>query len=78
MTWEQAVEYLQNTMNVYVDEEEGFFVCPECDEPIYKCDWEDHPDFIICPICEFNYETLEYTDDAEEEEDEFDDEEEEE
>jgi hypothetical protein len=35
--------------------EEGFFICPECGEPIYECDWDEHPDWSECPICEWNF-----------------------
>ena len=40
-----------------VDYEEGFFVCPECGEPIYKCDWseselQNENGEYICPVCE--------------------------
>ena len=39
----------------FVDYEEGFFICPECGEPIYACDWQGH-DFSTCPVCEFEME----------------------
>lgn len=37
-----------------VNYEERFYVCPNCGEPIYECDWseKDLEDF-LCPICEF-------------------------
>ena len=40
-----------------VDYEEGFFVCPECGEPIYECDWSESElrnkdGEYICPVCE--------------------------
>lgn len=40
-----------------VDYEEGFFVCPECGEPIYRCDWseselQNENGEYICPVCE--------------------------
>ena len=40
-----------------VDYEEGFFVCPECGEPIYECDWSEselrnEDGEYICPVCE--------------------------
>lgn len=54
MSWKEIVEYLQNTMDVYVDEEEGFFECPECGDPIYECDWEGY-DFHTCPVCEYDF-----------------------
>ena len=38
----------------YVNYVEGFYLCPECGEPVYNDDWDDiaFHDF-ICPICEF-------------------------
>ena len=70
-TWEQAFDLVEETYGVYTDEEEGFFYCPECDEPIYGCDWEDVRDFTTCPICGFNFVTGECAP-IEEEEDEED------
>lgn len=37
-----------------VDWEEKFYICPECGEPIYECDWTS-VDLVneICPICGF-------------------------
>ena len=32
---------LANTYGVYYDEKEEFVECPECEEPILRCDWED-------------------------------------
>ena len=52
--WENAAKYCEDTYGIYVDYEERFFICPECDEPIYECDWEDE-EFILCPICEFHF-----------------------
>lgn len=50
--WEKVAKMCEEIFGAYVDWEERFFICPECDEPIYECDWED---FIICPICEFEW-----------------------
>ena len=47
---------LEDVYGVQFDREEGFVVCPECEEPLYDCDW-DKSDFInedcnfVCPIC---------------------------
>lgn len=55
--WEDAAIYCENVYGTYVDWEERFFTCPECEEPIYEVDWDDK-DFlddngkIICPVCE--------------------------
>ena len=53
-TWEEAASYCENTYGSFVNWEEEFFVCPECDEPILKEDWDKH-NFTLCPICEVNY-----------------------
>ena len=58
-TWKLAAEYAEEVYGVQVDEEEEFFICPECGEPIYECDWVGS-DFMICPICGFNIETTGY------------------
>lgn len=61
--WFEFAKRCFEDYGTYVDEEERFFICPECGEPIYECDWTDS-DFYIsaigafcCPICE---ETLVY------------------
>ena len=53
-TWYEAAEFCEKTYGIYVDLDEGFFICPECAEPIYECDWENH-DWATCPICEFEF-----------------------
>ena len=58
-TWYQAMEYCVASFGSYVDKEEGFFICPECGEPIYECDWDDHPDWTMCPVCEIFWEDIE-------------------
>lgn len=41
----------------YVDYKEGFYICPECGEPIYDNDWtEAELEMFICPICEWEEE----------------------
>ena len=62
MNWERLAKEVELVYGGYVDREEEFFICPECDEPIYKCDWTDS-DFamghtyrgrlrLYCPCCE--------------------------
>lgn len=73
-SWERAKELCEEDYGTYVDEEEGFFICPECGEPIYKCDWEEYKDWNICPICNFDYvecETADFEFEDEEEEEEW-------
>ena len=55
MDWESTANMCQSVYGVYVNWEKRFFMCPDCDKPIYECDWEDE-DFAFCPICEFEWE----------------------
>ena len=50
--WECIARYCQDEYGIFVDWEERFFICPECGEPIYECDWEDE-ELRACPVCEF-------------------------
>ena len=54
MSWEECAKYCEKVYGVYVDWEERFFHCPECEDVVYECDWEEHS-FDSCPICEFTY-----------------------
>ena len=54
-TWLQAAVYCEETFGVPVDMKEGFFICPECGEPIYECDWDAYSEWECCPICEWNF-----------------------
>ncbi len=62
MNWNRLANEVENVYGGYVDYDEEFFICPECDEPIYKCDWTES-DFVMgrpvrdklrlyCPCCE--------------------------
>ena len=62
MNWNRLANEVELVYGGYVNREEEFFICPECDEPIYKSDWLDS-DFVIdpdyhtklrlyCPCCE--------------------------
>lgn len=55
--WYDLAKYCDRVYGVHVDFYEEFFMCPDCDEPIYACDWIFPEDFdvdgkICCPICE--------------------------
>lgn len=50
--WEKMAKYCEEEYGVFVDWEERFFICPECGEPIYECDWEED-ELRACPVCEF-------------------------
>lgn len=56
--WEDAARFCEETFGVYVDWEERFFICPECDEPVLEEDWENH-NWERCPICERIFEEIE-------------------
>ena len=53
--WKEIALELEEIYGAYVEYEEGFFICPECGEPVYKEDWDDG-DFedCKCPICQWN------------------------
>ena len=53
-TWKVVAKYMKETYGSHVDWMEGFFICPECGEPIYAVDWEDE-ELEICPVCEFEW-----------------------
>ena len=53
-SWNYVANFVENTYETQVDWEERFFVCPECGEPIYECDWANHNDWEICPVCGFD------------------------
>ncbi len=55
--WEERAREVAEVYGVHVDWEERFYECPECDEPVYECDWtEEKLNKFICPICEFTEE----------------------
>ena len=53
--WESRAKYVELAFGAYVNWEERFYVCPECGEPVYECDWDEN-DLCdaICPICGFD------------------------
>ena len=55
LTWLEAGTYCEETFGVTLMIKEGFFVCPECGEPIFEEDWRDHDDWETCPICGFEF-----------------------
>lgn len=53
MMWEARAKEVEEIYSGYVDWKEAFYICPECGEPVYKCDWdEDELMKFLCPICE--------------------------
>ena len=57
-SWEDVAKYGEDTFGAYVDWDERFFYCVECNDVIYECDWTDH-DWSMCPICENRWEGIE-------------------
>lgn len=55
-TWKDIAEICEHDYGTQVDYEDRFFVCPDCEEPIYADDW-DAEDFFsfegepMCPVC---------------------------
>ena len=52
--WELLALNCEKIYGVQVDWEDRFFICPECGEPIYECDW-DVDELDVCPVCEFEW-----------------------
>lgn len=55
--WKQMAYLVAVNYGGFVDWDEGYFLCPECGEPIYEDDWAnsdliDGNDNFICPVCE--------------------------
>lgn len=58
--WYRFYKHVDAIFGVEADLEERFFICPECGEPIYECDWIDSDYWLgqpyakkwHCPICE--------------------------
>ena len=61
MTWKQAAEYCEKVFGIQYDRDEGFFICPDCGEPIYNDDWDNGSSWTwdACPICECVFEEVE-------------------
>lgn len=72
-TWNYCARYCEKTYGTYVDWDEEFFLCPECGEPIYKSDWEEHESWTACPVCEWAFDGAESNDeeDYDEEDEEY-------
>lgn len=55
--WEINARYVEDVYGSFVDWQERFYICPECGEPIYECDWTPAElEDLICPICEYKEE----------------------
>ena len=52
--WESNAKYVEKVYGSFVDWEERFYLCPECGEPVYECDWDENELCdAYCPICGF-------------------------
>ena len=47
-----ATHVIKEEYGGYVDWQEGFYLCPECGEPVYRDDYPHFEAGMICPICE--------------------------
>ena len=54
MDWLVAGTYCEEVYGTTLDTKEGYFVCPECAEPLYFEDWPKH-NWETCPICGFEF-----------------------
>ena len=51
-SWDYVAKQVEEIYGTYVDWDEVFYICPECDEPVYKCDYPYIDLGMVCPICE--------------------------
>ena len=54
--WYDMARKCEEDYGSHVDYEEGFFVCSECGESIYECDWseselQNEDGEYVCPVC---------------------------
>lgn len=54
MDWLSAGTYCEEVYGMTLNTKEGYFVCPECGEPLDAEDWPHH-DWSECPICGFDF-----------------------
>jgi len=53
--WEINAQVITEDFGGYVDWYERCYICPECEEPVYECDWAEGELFnALCPICGFD------------------------
>lgn len=75
-----AKDYVMDTFDSYTDEdsieeEDEFFTCPECGEPLYAVDydypevWEGAAPWTYCPVCGYDWYNDTYGNYEEEDED---------
>jgi len=58
--FEKFAQTIEKEFGMYFDREEEFVECPECEEPLYNCDWESSEYMKVssdghvvwqCPVC---------------------------
>lgn len=50
--WKLNAIYVEEECGGFVDYGEEFYLCPECGEPVYACDWSAAELLeCVCPIC---------------------------
>ena len=54
MDWLVAATYCEEEYGISLNTKEGYFVCPECAEPLFIEDWPNH-NWETCPICDFEF-----------------------
>ena len=54
LTWLEAAVMCEETYGAHVDMKEGFFICPECGEPLYDIDFPSYY-WDECPVCGFEF-----------------------
>ena len=66
--WQMAAEIAEDVFDMPVDYDEGYFICPDCGEPLYDEDWPNwHWEY--CPICHFPIDENYYDNDWDDKED---------
>ena len=58
--WEKIARRVAHECGSYVDWDERFFQCPNCEDVVYEVDWDEDEYYsededaegFICPICE--------------------------
>lgn len=53
-TWLEVAVMCEELYGVETNMKEGYFVCPECGEPLFCEDWKRH-NWETCPICGFEF-----------------------
>lgn len=52
--WDENARMVEEQCGSFVDWAEGFYICPECGEPVYETEWtRGELTAFVCPICEW-------------------------